>query len=307
MSYPKITMERPNPYNGLDWIVALDEGLFEKEGLDIELVGHGFGNKKTDLSVTDWNQVSSNSGHAEALERSAANIFNACEWGNYRRAQDSQKDARQLGRRSAVVCGAVIVPPWSDVYTPQQLANRTIAVPFHAGTHYLTMQLLEGFVPNDQLKLVSSSGWPGERYRAMMEGEVDACSVREPWNTVAEKKGCRVIVQGWYNGTDTATEEINAETYTAINRALSEAVRRINADKQSYLHYFIELDSAPEVQALTLDDFNLNRLQYMEPGQLIPQWQLMNTYNWMISRNLIDAGHAVEDLVDTQVMTLAND
>ena len=307
MAYPKITMERPNPYNGLDWIVALDEGLFEKEGLDIDLVGHGTGDKKTDLTVTDWNQVSSNSGHAEALERNAANIFNACEWGNYRRTQDSQKGARQLGRRSAVVCGAVIVPPWSDVYTPQQLANRTIAVPFHAGTHYLTMQLLEGFLPNDQLKLVSSSGWPGERYRAMMEGEVDACSVREPWNTVAEKKGCRVIVQGWYNGTDTATDEINAETYTAINRALSEAVRRINADKKSYLHYFIELDAAPEVQALTLDDFNLSRLQYMEPGQLIPEWQLMNTYNWMVSRNLIDAGHTVEDLVDTKVMTLADD
>ena len=305
MAHPKITMEKPNPYNGLDWIVAMDEGLFEKEGLEVELVKHG-GGRKTDTSITDWNKVASNIGHAEATERGGANIFNACEWGNYRRSQDSTVGCRQLGRRGAVVCGAVVVRPDSDVYTPQQLANKTIAVPFHAGTHYLTMQLLEGFVPNDQLKVVSS-GMPSERFRALMAGEVDACSVREPWNTVAEKAGCRVIVQGWYNGTDTATEDIDAETYTALNRALSEAVRRINADKRSYIHYFIELDKAAEVQALTIDDFNLNRIQFIEPGQPIPEWQLMNTYNWMVSRNLIDAGLAVEDLINPQVMAPADD
>jgi len=305
MAHPKITMERPNPYNGLDWIVAMDEGLFEKEGIEVELIKHG-GGKKTDTSITDWNKVASNSGHAEAIERGAANIFNACEWGNYRRSQDTQVGCRQLGRRGAVVCGAVVVPPWSDVYTPQQLANKTVAVPFHAGTHYLTMQLLEGFVPDNQIKVVSS-GSPGERYRAMMAREVDACSVREPWNTVAEKAGCRTIVQGWYNGTDTATDDIGADTYAALNRALSEAVRHINADKRSYLHYFIELDKASEVQALTIDDFNLNRIQFIEPGQPIPQWQLMNTYNWMVSKNLIDADHAVEDLINPKVMASADD
>src|SRR5215510_16092435 len=74
---------------------------------------------------------------------------------------------------------AVAVAPDSDIYTPQQLANRTIAVPFHAGTHYLTLQLLESFVPREMIKLVSS-GRPSKRYRAMMNRTVDACSVREP-------------------------------------------------------------------------------------------------------------------------------
>ena len=306
MAYKKIRMERPYPYNGLDWMVALDEGLFEKEGLDVELVKHG-GDKETDVTVTDWNKVSSTSGHAEAAERGGANIFNACEWGNYRRAQDSSVGARQLGRRAAVVCAAVIVPPWSDVYTPQQLAYKTIAVPFHAGTHYLSMQLLEGFVPNDQLKLVSSSGWPGTRYRSMMDGTVDACSVREPWSTIAEKAGCRTIVQGWYNGTDSGGEEIGPETYAAINRALNEAVRRINADKRKYLQYFIDFEQVPEVQELTVDDFTPSRIIFTEAGQPIPHWQLMNTYNWMVSRNLIDAGHTIEDLVSTGVMAPADD
>jgi len=154
------------------------------------------------------------------------------------------------------------------------------------------------------IKLVSS-GRPSERYRAMMNGTVDACSVREPWITVAEKNGCRLIVQGFYNGTDTATPEIDAETYAAINRALSEAVRRINANKRAYLHYFIENEKGAEVKALTLDDFNLNRIIFVEPGKPIPQEQLKRTYDWMVSWNLIDAGHKVQDLVNFEVMTQA--
>jgi NitT/TauT family transport system substrate-binding protein len=303
MRYPTIRMERPSVYNGLDWLVALDEGLFAKEGLNVELVAHG-GERGTNVNVTDWNQVRSNAGHAEAVERGCANIFNACEWGNYRRSQDTGVGCRQLGRRASIVAGAVAVPPDSDVYTPQQLANKTIAVPFHAGTHYLTLQLLEGFVPRDMIKLVSS-GRPSERYRAMMNGIVDACSVREPWITVAEKNGCRLIVQGFYHGTDTATPEISAEAYAAINRALSDAVRRINANKRAYLHYFIDNEQGVEVKALSIEDFNLNRIVFVEPGKPIPEEQLMRTYNWMMSWNLIDAGHEVPDLVNTQVMAQA--
>jgi NitT/TauT family transport system substrate-binding protein len=303
MTYPKIKMEKPSVYNGLDWLVAIDEGLFAKEGLEVELITHG-GEKETKIDVTDWNKVRSNAGHAEAMERGSANIFNACEWGNYRRSQDTGVGCRQLGRRASIVAGAVAVPPDSDIYTPQQFANKTIAVPFHAGTHYLTLQLLEGFVPRDMIKLVSS-GRPSERYRAMMSGKVDACSVREPWITVAEKNGCRLIVQGFYHGTDSATPEIGAEAYAALNRALCEAVRRINADKRSYLHYFIDNEKGDEVKALSLNDFNLNRIVFVEPGKPIPHEQLMRTYDWMVSWNLIDSGHEVQDLVNTQVMAPA--
>ena len=92
-----------------------------------------------------------------------------------------------------------------------------------------------------------------------------------------------------------------------LNQALSEAVRRINADKRSYLHYFIELDKAAEVQALTIDDFNLNRLQYIEPGTPIPEDELQRTYDWMVSWDLIGEGLCTEDLVNTRVAAMADD
>ena len=64
------------------------------------------------------------------------------------------------------------------------------------------------------------------------------------------------------------------EAYAAINRALSEAVRRINANKRGYLHYFIDNEKGAEVKALSIDDFNLNRIVFVEPGKPIPQEQL---------------------------------
>ena len=121
-------------------------------------------------------------------------VIGAASGGNYRRALDSTCDGKQIGRRAIITCGAVVVSPWSDVYTPQQLANTLIAVPFHAGTHYLTIQMLEGFLPRELIRVCDSSRLTGDRYHSMMRGEVDACSVAEPYITTAERNECRVIV-----------------------------------------------------------------------------------------------------------------
>ena len=54
-------------------------------------------------------------------------MYNACEWGNYCRVQDTSQGSRQVGRRAIVTYAALVVAPDSPVYTPQQLANRTSA------------------------------------------------------------------------------------------------------------------------------------------------------------------------------------
>ena len=58
-------------------------------------------------------------------------MYNACEWGNYCRVQDTSKGSRQVGRRAIVSWAALMVAPDSPAYTPQQLANKTIGVPFY--------------------------------------------------------------------------------------------------------------------------------------------------------------------------------
>jgi hypothetical protein len=58
---------------------------------------------------------------------------------------------------------------------------------------------------------------------------------------LAEKKGCRLVCSAFFHGTQVGTDKIDAETMGAYNRAVTEAVRRINANKRGYLHYFHRL------------------------------------------------------------------
>jgi len=294
----KIRTEITSPVFDLPWLVAKDEGLFDEEGLQIEFMAIDGDETRTNTAATDWNKVTSLRGHGSRHQKQEANIYSACEWGNYRRAQDGTLGGRQIGRRASVACCAIIVPPWSEVYTPQQLANKLIAVPFHNGSHYAAIQMLEGFLPRDLIKLCDS-GKRHVRYDSLMNGEVDATTLLEPWITAAEKASCRVITQSFYHGSEVAGDEIDGVTYLAINRAVTKAVQRINANKRKYVRYYLEHDyDHPAIAALKPEDIPLSRLQFIEPST-IPDDEFQRTYEWMVSWNLIEGGHSIEGLVDT--------
>ena len=82
---------------------------------------------------------------------------------------------------------------------PQALRQKTIAVNFHAGSPYLTLQLLEGFMARDDIKVVHL-GQAALRYRAMMNGTVDAAMLMEPFIALAAKHGCHEIIVGCWVG-----------------------------------------------------------------------------------------------------------
>ena len=304
----KITFENVFPFQDLAVLVAHHEGLFEKEGVDVEFVGGGGAwSLEVDKNVTTPDEVSSLVGHGSRNEKHAATMYNACEWGNYRRVQDTSVEARQIGRRAGVTYGALIVPPWSSVYTPQQLANVTVGVPYYNGTHYLAIQMLEGFVPRDLIKTCQAPIPAEKRYHALMKGELEATTVVEPYITVAQKAGCRIIAQACYHGSEVATEEIDPQTYSAFKRAVREAIHRINHDKEKYVHYFIDYHKHdPDVAALTVDDFDLGRIQMFDAGS-IPEDELQRTYDWMVSWDMIREDFGVENLVNRQVQAQAHE
>ncbi|MBV8319174.1 MAG: hypothetical protein JO049_00685 [Hyphomicrobiales bacterium] len=230
----KLILETTAPFQGLPELVAYDEGLFEKEGLQVEWADREKGvEKKVETHVTSPKGVDPFASHGKLFEQGKADMYNACEWGNYCRVQDTGTGSRQLGRRAIVAYSALVVAPDSPVFTPQQLAGRTIGVPFYFGTHYIALHMLEGFLPREEIKLCRAPN--GSRYRldALMKGEIEATTLTEPHITLAEKKGCRTICTAFFHGTEVASERVDAETYAAFNRAVREAVRRINADKRA--------------------------------------------------------------------------
>ena len=225
-------------------------------------------------------------------------MYNACEGGNYKRVEETGENTLQLGRRAIVVYGALIVPPWSDVFTPQQLANKTVALPYFAGTHYLGLLMLEGFLPREAIKTCLGPNGIAPVYKGMMNGEADATVVVEPYITVAERAGCRIICMAPYHGTEVATEEVDADTYARFTRAVRAAVQRINADKRKYMQYFIDHYSwDPDVAAHTVDDLPTSRLQVAEPGPIPPD-EMERTRQWMISWDLLKPQSTSDRLVD---------
>ncbi len=301
----KLTLESTAPFQGLPELVAFDEGLFEKEGLIISWADREKDAvRKTDVSITSPKGVNPFMSHGKLLEQGKADMYNACEWGNYCRVQDTAQSSRQIGRRAIVTYSALVVGPDSPVYTPQQLANRVIGVPFYFGTHYIALHMLEGFLPRDMIKLCSAPN--GSRYRldSLMKGEVEATTLTEPHLTLAEKKGCRIVCSAFFHGTEVASDRVDAETYAAFNRAVREAVRRINANKSAYMHYFIDYHKAkdPEIAALKVEDLRESRLVVCDPAP-IPLDEMQRTYDWLKSWGMLDQTASPLDLVNLQVQT----
>src|ERR1700742_5129425 len=266
-----LVLESTAPFQGLPELVAYEEGLFAAEGLDIEWADRDKGvEKKTDTGITSQKGMDPFASHGRLLEQGQADMYNACEWGNYCRVQDTGVGSRQLGRRGIVTYAAIVVRPDSPVYTAQQLAGRSVGVPFYFGTHYLALHLLQGFLPRDLIKVVKAPNGSRYRFDAMMRGELEATTLTEPYITLAEKKGCRVICSAFYHGTEVASDKVDAETYAAFNRAVREAVRRINADKSKYLHYFIDYHKAkdPEIGTLKPTDLRAGRLIVVDPAPI---------------------------------------
>lgn len=299
----QLVLETTAPFQGLPELVAYDEGLFEHESLLVSWADRDMGvEKKVDITITSHTQVNPFTSHGKLFEQGQADMYNACEWGNYCRVQATTQGSRQIGRRAIVAYAALVVAPDSPVYTPQQLANRTIGVPFFFGTHYIALQMLEGFLPRDLIKLCSAPN--GSRYRlaALLQGEIEATTLTEPHVTLAEKKGCRILASALFHGTEVASERVDAATYGAFNRAVREAVRRINANKRAYLHYFIDYHKVtePEIATLQVEDLRESRLVVCDPAP-IPLEEMQRTYEWLKSWGMLEATASPLDLVNLEV------
>ena len=208
-----------------------------------------------------------------------------------------------------VVCGALVVGPESSVYTPQELAHKMVALDYGNGTAYAGLLMLEGAMPREAITTRAATLNSGVRLDGLLRGEFEATVLQEPWITLAEKLGCRVVSTTFFHGTWVADPRVSPEAYAAFLRASTRAVRRINADKRRYVSYFIrDFPDHPGVQALRAEDIDLGRIQLKEPGP-IPEHEARWAWEWMASWGLIegtfDAAAQINHRVEREAHALA--
>jgi len=286
MALKKTKVELNNAVFSLPDYVARDQGYFEQEGLDVELVEplrrrEAMGGSAD--PVSDPRDVQSFLWHA-GFEEGEFSLYHACEWGQMRRSQDSAIGAKVLTKRAAVSSQAIIVRPDSPYNVPQDLSNVPIAVNFHAGSHYITFGLLSGFIPRENVN-VTHIGVPNQRFEALVEGRVAAATLMEPWISVAEKLGYKLIAESFYVGLEVADTSVDPETYGALDRARKRAVKRLQKDISPYLKYLIA-EIPEDVATLTSEDFHLGRLRYVDP-EPYSQEEFQKTHDWMVDWGLI--------------------
>ena len=131
----------------------------------------------TDPRSRDHHLVSSTN-YQKAFEDRQADIYRACEWGDPAHLRQSVKGPI-VARRPAMVYQAIFVRADSPINATIALADKTVGVQFHQGSHYCDA--------GDDRRLHAAGGNQGgalrhrqERYEALMSGETDAATLMEP-------------------------------------------------------------------------------------------------------------------------------
>ena len=218
-----------NAVHDLPVLVARDKGYFKDEGLDIEFV-----TTPGMAQITTSHSVKFDS----VFERPLDSVYNEggidqyrmCEWGIMKRAVEA--DSGGLRGRKIVALGAsmskfaIVVAGDSDIYEPEMLKNKEIAVTPNNGSHFVTLKMIEGFLAPEFVK-TTNAGSMQKRIEALRAGKVAAVSLMEPWISVAQKMGLRVLIESHSTRSEAAGDDLDGPTLAKMFRAQARAVKEI--------------------------------------------------------------------------------
>ena len=298
MSLKHTRSEVSNAVFSLPYHVAKEKGYFADEGYDVELVPAGSGrdrDKEVPVAPIEDPRVVRSIGWHTGIENGEFCMYRACEWGQIRRTQDSGVDARVVSKRAAIATQAIVVRSDSPCNVPTDLRRKTVAVNFHAGSHYITLVMLGGAMNSRADVRPVHVGGPKQRLRFLEQGKVDAAAVMEPWITVAVKRGLKIVAESFYEGAEVATPDVDPKMYAAVTRAIGKAVVEINRDIRPYLKYLIR-EVPRELAALTEDDFYLPRFRYVQPRPYARE-EFEYLHEWMTSWALLDVESGFDRIV----------
>jgi len=285
-----------NAVHDLAVLVARDAGLFRDEGLDVEVVNTP-GTAQVNADRQALREVIFDRTMEALYNTGEVDQYRMCEWGVMKRTveavQCGQRPAKIVALGAAMSKMAIITAPNSRIYEPEQLKDQPVAVSPFNGSHFTTLKMLEGFVKKEHI-LVVNAGTMRERLEAVRRGDVAAGNVMEPWISVAQKQGFRILMESHSTRSEAASDNLDGPTLAAMFRAEARAAELINSNPGKYAHYLLQ-----EAQDL-LEPHELQtwRLLYGPPLPYTRE-RFAATYEWMLGYpGLVAPGATYETVVD---------
>ena len=295
LAKPKVAIM--NAVHDLPVLVARDRGFFKDEGLDIEFV-----TTPGMAQVTTSHSVKFDSVFDRPLDsvynQGGIDQYRMCEWGIMKRAVEA--DCQGLRSRKIVALGAsmsmfaIVVGRDSNYYEPEMLKDKEIAVTPNNGSEFTTLKMMEGFLEPQHVKR-TNVGPMLKRLEAVRDGKVAAASVMEPWITVAQKWGMRILIESHSTRSEAAGDDLDGKTLAAMFRAQSRAVKEIEKDPTPYIHYFVNETGG----LLDPHEFQAWRLLHAPP-QPYTRERFEDTYNWTVKWGMTVPGATYENTVDNR-------
>jgi NitT/TauT family transport system substrate-binding protein len=135
-----------------------------------------------------------------------------------------------------------------------------------------------------------------QRLEAVRRGELAAATFNEPWISVAQKQGFRLIIESHSTRSEAAGEEMDGPTLAAMFRAEAEAAHMINANPERYAPYL----TAEARGLLEPHELQVWRLLYAAPAPYTRE-RFERTYQWMLGYpELVTPGATYDAVVDNR-------
>jgi NitT/TauT family transport system substrate-binding protein len=272
------------PHSRLHEWVADDRGYFAAEGLDSEFQADGFSSKSmASVRRADDAPLDVRSGAFEDMTQGrACDVSSACHWAV--NAAATQEAGKMWGHAYSMSPAGIFVAPHSRYERPEDLAGVPVAVGYHSGSHYSTIQGLEPFLDRSQIAL-SFAGLPNDRVRLLLGREVPAAAVFGAQYYVLEQLGFRKLTDTTFMMGSLVSASADEEDLRRYFRALRSAQRDIDLEQERCKHFWLR--EMPEDLAELVD------VRRFGPGERIvfePYTREMYeaTQAWMRSWDLID-------------------
>ena len=219
-----------NPVFDLPVIVAIEEGLFTKAGLDVSFSATYADRERDSAEKPVLSRLKE-----ELFECGSADTYNVCEWASIDRLERGKRGGKVAALRAAIAAQAILT--FDDkLQTPRDMFDVPVAVQELTGSHYTTIQMLESAIGRDHVN-TQAGGLPQKRWDGLKNGAYRAVAVMEPFISLGLKEGAHVIAASFYRGGEVVAAELTPEQRKSYYDAENEAVDLINSDFYKYAHH----------------------------------------------------------------------